>query len=495
MPVDTATVSLGSETQPISPLMFGGFIEHFGRIIYDGLWDLDRQAPNEAVLAAVRTLRPTILRYPGGCFADSYHWRDGIGPRDRRPHYEETFWTQFVHWLGLDDEWAPRFGPPEPNAFGTDEFLAYSADVGAAPAITANVGTGTPDEAAEWVAYTGGRVKTWFLGNELWGGHEYGHLPAPEYGKRVVEFAEAMRAVDPDITLIPVGAMTGQAADSAAWNAAVLAEAGDTVDVLSLHHYFPGPDHPGRSLRDDEGDYAQLAAGSIRLGLELDKVLGSTSIPISLDEWNVWAHWPELVEANHRICDAMVVAGGFNRLIERAGRIHSAMLSQLVNCMAPIQTRGADMFVTATYLAALLYRDHAGSEAVRTTVECGDFAVPPFADAAGGDGFVTLATSSDSGVERAPIVDAAATRRGRDVAIFVTNRSIDAAVSVVLSGVSPSGELVWIDADSPFACNDVDHPDRLRFRRRPVDTSRFELPPHTIGVVLTTDARGVLPRG
>ena len=482
----TATIRLRAEAQPLSPLIFGGFIEHFGRIIYDGLWDLERQCPRPDVLAAIRALRPTALRYPGGCFADSYHWRDGVGPRDQRPYYPEQFWTQFVRWLGLDDDLAPKFGPPEPNAFGTDEYLALCADVGAAPTLTANVGTGTPEEAAEWVEYTRGRVKTWFLGNELWGGHELGHLPATDYGKRCVEFSDAMRAVDPDLTLIAVGALgPGQSADGT-WNAQVLEAAGDAVDVLSLHYYFPGPAHPGRALRDDEADYAQLAAGSARFARDLDEVLSRTALPVSLDEWNVWAHWPELVETNHRLCDAMVIAGVFNRLIERSGRVHSAMLSQLVNCMAPIQTRGSEMFVTATYLAASLYREHAGERSVAVDVESETFDVAPFADPAGDIGFVTLGSSDDAGVTSAPLIDAAVTRGPTGTAVFITNRSIDTAITVEIDGVEGPGELVWIEGDSPFARNDVASPSRLRIARRRTRSTRVEVPPHTVSVLKTS---------
>jgi alpha-N-arabinofuranosidase len=157
----SAAVELRLGAEPggdVSPGVFGGFIEHFGTGLYGGIWDSEGGHPRSDVLAAVRGMRPTALRYPGGCFSDWYHWKDGIGPRSERPRYERQFWTGIqIEGIEIDPELSERFGPPETNAFGTDEFLRYCNDVGAEPLLTANFGTGTPEEAAEWVAYTNRR--------------------------------------------------------------------------------------------------------------------------------------------------------------------------------------------------------------------------------------------------------------------------------------------------------------------------------------------------
>ena len=140
----------------ISPRIYGQFIEHMGRCVYGGLFEpgsqlADGRGFRRDVLEAVRALHVPILRYPGGCFSDEYHWRDGVGPRGQRPRYEEQYWTRWVKRWGRPDL-APLIGPPETNAFGTDDYLALCAELGCDPYLNVNHGTGTPEEAADWLA-------------------------------------------------------------------------------------------------------------------------------------------------------------------------------------------------------------------------------------------------------------------------------------------------------------------------------------------------------
>ena len=176
----------------VSPLIYGHFIEHLGRCIEGGILDIsgkksDKHGFRTDVLTALRRIRPTILRWPGGCFADIYHWRNGIGPKDQRPVRlaDDELLGQD---LGQDDV---VWDIEESNRFGTDEFIDYCREIGAEPYICANVGSGTPEEAAAWVEYCNGtgntsyarerranghqqphRVKYWGLGNEI---DETGH--------------------------------------------------------------------------------------------------------------------------------------------------------------------------------------------------------------------------------------------------------------------------------------------------------------------------------
>jgi alpha-N-arabinofuranosidase len=475
----------------VSPLLFGSFVEHVGRIIYDGLLDADHR-PRPQVVDAIAALRPTILRYPGGCFADEYHWGDGVGPVDQRPRYERQYWTDFVDRFAdafkLDPSWAALMGPPEPNAFGTDEFIALCGQVGALPALTVNMGTGTPAEAAEWARYTSGRVRHWFLGNELYGGWETGAMGAEEYGAAAAEFAAAMRAANPDIHLTAVGRLGDQPSGGPDWNRRVLDAAGDAVDCLSLHYYFPGPMVPGRPFRDDAADYSQVVAAGVPLAADLDAVVKEIAatdradIPFALDEWNLWAGWAELLEVEHRACDAIGIAGCFNELLRRADRVEMALLSQLINCMGPIQTRGEQVFTTPVYLAAKLYRDHAGGQVLGTTVECGTVTVLPFADSSGG-GDGTLAAAAEATVESVPVVDAVATTEG----VFLLNRSIDQSVRVRVDGLdgldARTATLRWVDSAGPFDRNTADEPERVRVSARSVDPEGFDLPPHTAAVL------------
>jgi hypothetical protein len=193
---------------PINAYVYGHFVEHLERCVYGGLWTEDGAHWRDDVLALVKDLRPPLIRYPGGNFASGYHWEDGIGPRPARPRRFDSAWQTW-----------------ETNQVGTDEFLAYCAEVGAAPFLVVNDGSGTPAEAARWVAYcnepeTGeqGRrraanghpapyaVRLWGVGNEVWGRWQIGHTGPAEYAMRLRAFAAAMRAADPTIQIVGVGA-------------------------------------------------------------------------------------------------------------------------------------------------------------------------------------------------------------------------------------------------------------------------------------------------
>ena len=199
----------------IAPEIFGHFAEHLGRCIYEGIWvGNSRNIPSQNgirfdVLAALKQLRVPVIRWPGGCFADDYHWRDGIGPTESRPQTVNLWWKQV-----------------EPNTFGTDEFLHLCEELGAAPYICANVGSGSPREARDWVEYCNfpgdstlaerrGKnghkrpynVKRWGVGNENWGCG--GNFTGQDYAKEYIRFATYMRAMSPDIELFACGASFG----------------------------------------------------------------------------------------------------------------------------------------------------------------------------------------------------------------------------------------------------------------------------------------------
>lgn len=481
---------------PVSRHLFGALVEHFGRVLYGGLWNGARHAPRADVASAVRALGTTMFRYPGGCFADWYHWRDGIGPRGQRPVYDEQFWTTFRFGDAVSAELAREMGPVEDNAVGTDEMLRHCLDLGVEPMLVANFGSGTPEEAAAWVEHCNrsGRapspVRWWSVGNETYGTWEIGHCSSSEYARRYVEFSRAMRAVDPDIRIVAVGC-GGHGPEGATkdWNTTVLREAAGHVDALSVHFYFPGP-WLGRGRRDDEGDYLQVATGADELGAQLDAVIAevdsvepSARAPLSLDEWNLWFEWPELVTSNHTLGDAVFFAGCHNRLLERADRVSMAMISQLVNCMAPIQVRGERSFVTSSYLVIQMYAQAMRAGAARVDVECDQITAAPFADTA-------PPPPEAFGGRTGRVLDAAASVDSGGVTVFLANRSLDTPLRVTVSGLPAggAGRLRHLDGDGPFARNSEDRPDAIRWRERRVDADRtgrcsVELPPHTAGAL------------
>ena len=497
--VRISTASVGS----VSPYLFGALTEHFGSGMYGGIWDQERDIPRSDVLAATRGMGLTMARYPGGCFSDWYHWRDGIGPKNDRPIREHTYWTDFRLGDAFTDEMARQFGPVETNQVGTDEFLRWCLDAGVEPMIVANFGTGDPEEAAAWVRYCNvdrrapRPVRWWGVGNETYGDWELGHCPPDEYARRYVEYVQAMRAVDPDIAMVAVGLTVRPGQADTGWNQTVLQRAAEHVDALSVHWYFPGP-WLGRGRRWDEGDYLQLAAASDELGAALDRTLATVDaatdrqIPLSVDEWNLWFEWRDLLTTNHALSDSVFFAGVLNRLLERADRVQFAMVSHLVNCMAPIQTRGDRHFVTPLYLTLLLYRQVAGGRALKVEVEAPEQVVPPFADVR-----VSALSHTDiphNAERRTTMLDAAAVQGSGRTTVFLANRALDRPLEITVRGLPPGarGILRHLCGEGPFARNDEDDPTRVGFTETPYEVAEdgscaVLAPPHVAGALILDD--------
>ncbi len=363
----------------IDPKIYGHFIEHLGRCIYGGIWVGENSPiPNLRgmrldVLEAVKAIDPPIIRWPGGCFADTYHWKDGIGPRDQRPTRPNLAW-----------------GGTESNQFGTDEFIKFCREVGAEPCITVNVGSGTPEEAAQWVEYCNGdnsttygkrraeyghpepyNVKYWGIGNELYGEWEKGHMNKTQYAQTTVNFAEAMRSVDPSIKLIAVG-YYGTAGEPASWNREVLKTAGSYIDYLSLHAYCYKPSY------NDYSNIVNYPLGVENTLKETIKLINSIvaeenlgkEIKISFDEWNVW--YSEATGENGlmqtaRLCDGLFAAGMFHMFHRLSDNITIANLAQLVNALPAIVTNNeGELYVNPIYLAFKLYRHNTGRIVLKT---------------------------------------------------------------------------------------------------------------------------------
>jgi alpha-L-arabinofuranosidase len=302
-----------------------------------------------------------------------------------------------------------------------------------------------------------------------------------------------MKAVDPTIEIVGVGEA---ATPGSTWNADVLAQAGDVVDAMSAHFYFPGP-WINRRPRDDAEDYLQIATGADELGpildntlAELDAAVGADrKLPLSLDEWNLWSHFEDLLHQTDRQADSVLYAGFLNRIYERADRVQFAMYSQLVNCLGAVQTRGDRMFVTTGYLVQWLYRHAARTNAVPVTARSGVMQVPGFADL--GERAREVAFASGHGKARqADELDCSATADATGVTVFLANRCLDEPLQVTVSGLpaGATGRLRWLHADSPWSRNDADHPDAVSLRERAVTTGAtgaavVQVPPHTVAAL------------
>jgi alpha-N-arabinofuranosidase len=338
--------------------IFGSFVEHMGRGVYGGLYEPEHPAADEDafrsdVLALVRELGVSIVRYPGGNFVSGYHWEDGVGPVSERPERRDRAW----HSL-------------EPNTFGLDEFSRWSAKAGTEIMLAVNLGTRGPREAAELVDYTNvtrgtalselrhrhGRekpygVRTWCLGNELDGPWQIGHKTAEAYGRVAADTAHAMRAVDPTIELVVCGSSAPTMPTFGSWDETVLEHCYEQVDLISAHAYYDpeASDLPtfmaSGAAMDDQ--IRRVAAIADRVG---SRKGSGKRLGIAFDEWNVWymgrhesrkpdtrwARAPRLCEDEYTLKDAVVVGSLLITLLRNADRVAVACQAQLVNTIAPI---------------------------------------------------------------------------------------------------------------------------------------------------------------
>jgi alpha-N-arabinofuranosidase len=485
--------------------------------VYGGVWDEESDRPRADVLHAMRSLSPTTLRWPGGCFSAWYRWRDGVGSKAARPTRPRQFWTDnSAHWAraaGRDEvEFTTALGPPETHAFGTDEFLEYCIALGADPLLVANFGAGdprgdgTPAEAAAWVRYCNvdrrapRPVEWWGIGNETWGGHEPGHCTPAQYVTRAREFAVRMRAEDPTIKVIAPGVLI-EPDGSSPWNDAVVRDARDVVDALALHWYFPGP--IGRPRSRDDAELRQVMTAGDTLGPQLDATIAAIdaidtivsgsrggdraeALPLVIGEWGFMIDVEEHLGTNHWFCDGPFFAGCLNRFIERAARIRAAYYAQLVNVLGPIQTVGDRHFVTTAHIVLSLYRRHLVGDAVRTIVRAEELAVPAM-PALGRRLFGPRAAAL---ARTAAMVDACATTGDGTTAVALANRSIERPARVELTGL-PSGApgvLEAVTAGDVFSANAVDRPDAVGVHRTAIGADArgrvvIDLAPAAVAVV------------
>jgi len=375
----TARIKIDTDRQigEVHPHLFGNFTEHLGRMIYGGIYEegsklSDKDNLRTDVLAAVKGLNVSILRWPGGNFASGYNWKDGIGPKDQRPVRKELAWNAL-----------------ETNRFGTDEFLRYCEKIGTEPYICINLGLGTIEDARQWVEYcneskhtaladlrrnngreTPYKVTYWALGNEIDGWWQLGHKNAEEYSKVALETAKAMRAVDPSIKLVASGS-SNYGADWIEWNRTVLSTLRNTVDYIALHTYISNRDNDLEKFlawSQTIDYYIEVTEGLIRQ--VRSRRADARPIYIAYDEWNVWyrAGEKEKLEEIYNFEDALAMGMFFNSFIRHANIVKMANLAQLVNVIAPIMTNKQGLFLQPIYFPIVEYGKQRGNTALEAWV-------------------------------------------------------------------------------------------------------------------------------
>ena len=382
----------------IDPKIYGNFLEHLGRCIEGGVFDegsplADANGYRRDVLDAARKMNVTLLRWPGGNFSSNYDWRDGIGPRDQRPRRLEMAW-----------------GTVESNRFGTHEFLQYAEMLGAEPYFCANLGTGTWQEAQQWVEYCNSaedtamtrlrkqngraqpwKVTYWGLGNEMDGPWQMGHRSAEDYGKFALEAAKLMKWTDPSVKLVAAGSSNfGPGSDWTGWNRTVLEYLKRHADYLSLHTYVGNRDNDfGEFLASsvELDNRTKTAEGIINAALSGEP--GNHRIYIAWDEWNVWyrargskERGRRILEEHYNLEDALVVATFLNSFLNHSHIVKIANMAQMVNVIAPIFTSEKGMFLQTIYYPLQLFASNSRGKALELMVASPKYATKRFGDVA-----------------------------------------------------------------------------------------------------------------
>ncbi|MGE5205548.1 MAG: alpha-N-arabinofuranosidase [Chlamydiota bacterium] len=483
---------------PLDRNLFGSFLEHLGRAIYEGIYEpgsrlSDANGFRTDVLKEIRQLGVPIIRYPGGNFVSGYNWLDGVGPKPDRPKVLDKAWNT------LDS-----------NQFGTNEFLAWCKLAGTEPLMAVNLGTGTPEQAAAMVEYCNveqgtrwsdlrrqhgmaqaWKVQHWCLGNEMDGPWQIGHMSARDYGMKAADAARQMRYVDPSLKLVACGSSGPLMPTYLEWDRQVLEQCYEYVDAISLHRYFG-------NAEETHGDSSKYLALNLDMERQIADIADVCDIVqarkrspkklwLSFDEWNVWyrarsgaavngerQEAPHLLEEVYNLEDALLVGGLINSLLRHSDRVRIACLAQLVNVIAPIMTNESGLFRQAIYYPYSWGLKFAQGSVLNLLLQSPTYEVT-------GRGPVSY-------------VDAAATycpEQGK-LAIFVLNRDLAKAhdIEVVWEDKAPAKvlEAVVLTGNDLKAANSFATPQRVAPQsfEKPATTggrTRFQAPARSYSVI------------
>ncbi|WP_033338252.1 arabinosylfuranosidase ArfA [Catenuloplanes japonicus] len=453
--------------------LFGGFVEHLGRHVYDGIHEPGHPSAGpdgfrRDVIELVRELGVSTIRYPGGNFVSGYEWEDGVGPAEQRPRRLDLAWHS-----------------TETNQVGLHEFQTWLDHVGSELMLAVNLGTRGPKEAIELLEYanipTGtartaqraanGRdepfgVKIWCLGNEMDGPWQLGRRNAEDYGKLASVTANAMRQVDNTLELVVCGSSARDMPTFGAWERTVLEHTYSDVDYISCHAYYEPVD----------GDLASFLASGVDMDAFIEAVVATADhvralkrtekkMMISFDEWNVWYasrwnavedtfpvdHWPvapRLLEDVYSVADAVTFGGLLISLLNHADRVTSASLAQLVNVIGPIMTEpGGPAWRQTTFFPFAVTSRAARGDALRVVLDADTVPTAKYGDV--------------------PVVDAAATVSPDGLSIFLQNRHLTEPTTLTVdlhrfNPASVAAEGIW--DDDIHAVNDLADTTRVGLR-------------------------------
>ena len=471
--------------------IYGQFSEHLGRCVYEGLWvGEDSPIPNTRgirndVVAALKKIRVPVLRWPGGCFADEYHWNDGVGPRAQRPSMINT------HWGGVTEN----------NHFGTHEFLDLCAQLGCEPYICGNVGSGTVQEMQQWVEYItlpgvspmadwrrkNGQEQPWPLkffgiGNENWGCG--GNMTPEFYADQFKRYATFVRNFGTNrvfkIACGPNGANYN-------WTEVLMREAGRRMNGLALHYYC-GTGRRSRSATEfDEADWFFQLKNALRMeelitkhSEIMDKYDPDKRVALVVDEWGAWHQVepgtnPGFLYQQNTLRDALVAGCTLNIFNNHSDRVRMANIAQMINVLqAMILTDKEKMLLTPTYHVFEMYTVHHDAKLLPTELQTADY---------------------ESGTDKIPQLNVSASRdpAGKlHVTLCNVNPNAPAEVDCMLQGARAqklAGRVLTsteITAHNTFTQSDLVKPAEFTACKITADGFAATLPPKSV-VVLEVD--------
>ena len=462
-----------TDGQTIPKEIYGQFAEHLGSCIYGGLWvGPESEIPNidgyrTDVLEALKTLKVPVMRWPGGCFADEYHWKDGIGPREDRPRMVNSNWG----------------GTVEDNSFGTHEFLNLCEMLDCEPYISGNVGSGTVEELAKWVEYMtaadgpmarlraqNGRTEPWKVkylgvGNESWG---CGGNMVVEYYSHLYRRYQTYCRNFGDNVLYKVA--SGATDYDYNWTEVLMKNVAEHADGISLHYYtvkgWDGSKGSATDFTNEEyyntlGKAVEIESVIKRHIAIMDSYDPENKVDLLLDEWGTWFDVEPGTNPGHlyqqnTMRDAMVAALSLNIFHKYTNRLKMANIAQVANVLqSMVLTNGDKMVLTPTYHVFRMYNVH--QEATYLPLTC------------------SSKTFTDANGRECPIVDATASRDAEGtINVTLTNTDLENTAEITVSIAtdrkpSVTGEI--LTASDVKTYNDFDNPEAVH----PVEFNDFKV--------------------
>lgn len=479
---NTAVINATSINQKISRFVYSQFSEHLGNCIYDGMWVGENSPiPNNKgirtdVMKALKEIQVPSMRWPGGCFADEYHWMDGIGPKADRPKMINTKWG----------------GVTEDNSFGTHEFMELCNQIGCEPYISGNLGSGTVQEMSQWVEYlnsnnessltelrkANGREKSWGVqfwgvGNESWGCG--GRMKPEYYSDLALHYSAFLKNYGNNrLNLIAVGPN----GEDYNWTDIVMKELRNNFWGLSLH-YYTWLSASATDFKEDE--WFRVMKSTLKMeeivskhSAIMDKYDPAKNLALVVDEWGTWYHVepgtnPDFLYQQNSLRDALVAGINLNIFNNHCDRVRMAAIAQVVNVLqAMILTRDEQMLLTPTYHVFDMYKVHQDAYLVPSTLECENY---QFED----DTVPALSISSSMDKE------------GKmHISVCNLHATKTENLKCVLKGYNGStvtGQI--ITADQLNAFNSFENPDKLTLQnfssyKLDKDQLNLEMPPHSV---------------